>query len=467
MKGLTANQIARIKNATEEILENTGVVVMHEGIHRLLKKAGARVDDVSGNVKLPRQLLRELIEMVPKQYSTSGSAGQKHTYGGGSRHLLAIVTDPWIVDYDSGDLRRPCLADIRRHTQVAQQLERVAGISLMDYPVTDCPGPESNLRAMEEHLLNHDKHLMVLPTSAASFDRWLEIGKILLNGRQLKGSNLMTIAVPILSPMRVTGGNVDVLLKACQFEFPIVPTTCPMAGTTAPYSKAGTLLAGNVETVFMMALTQVARPGTPYKFSIGQSRTDMRNGEDMYYTLDKVLWKIAGLQLGKSYGVPVGAECGGSMQGRYDLQSGAEGMLFMLSAYSQAPDLLSGIGSFCNALGMSGEMMLVHTAWLAAARFLCDGIDLNAHLGLDSIQRVGPGGHYMDDEMTLELLRSNEFFNHELFDHGLLHEGQPTMLERAHRKLEEMTREVESPLPGEVQENLRRFFHAQCVKAAA
>ena len=121
--------------------------------------------------------------------------------------------------------------------------------------------------------------------------------------------------------------------------------------------------------------------------------------------------------------------------------------------------MLAGIGSCCNAMGMSGEMMVIHTAWLEAAKFLCDGMDTEAHLGLENIKRAGPGGHYMEDEMTLKLLRSDEFFFNELFDYGGCHEGQPSMLERAHRKVEEMTADFRSPVPEEVQEELRRFFH--------
>ena len=464
MKRLTTDQIARIMSATEEVLEDTGVVVMHQGMLGRLEKAGARVDAASGTVRLPRQLLRELLSMAPRQYTISGSGGQRYDLGGGSRHLHAIVTDPWVVDSDSAELRRPALADIRRHTRIAQCLDGVVATSLMDYPVTDCPGPESNLRSMEEYLLNHNKHQNVLPTSTASLDRWLEIGRILLNRGELKGSDLMTVAILILSPMRVTGTNVDLLLRACEFELPISPTTCPMAGTTAPYSKAGTLLAVNVETVFMMALTQVARPGTAYKYGIGPSRTDMSSGEDMYYTLDKVLWKIHGVQLGQAYGVPVSAECGGSMQSRYDLQTGAEGMLFMLAAWSEAPDLLGGIGSFCNGLGMSAEMMLVHTAWLRAAQFLCEGVDFDRYLGLDSIQRAGPGNHYLDDELTLGRLRSDEFFDHGLFDYSQLTEEQPTMLERARAQADKLIAGFECPHTGQVQEDLHRFFHDECAR---
>ena len=84
MKRLTTDQIARIMSATEEVLEDTGVVVMHQGMLGRLEKAGARVDAASGTVRLPRQLLRELLSMAPRQYTISGSGGQRYDLGGGS-----------------------------------------------------------------------------------------------------------------------------------------------------------------------------------------------------------------------------------------------------------------------------------------------------------------------------------------------------------------------------------------------
>ena len=150
------------------------------------------------------------------------------------------------------------------------------------------------------------------------------------------------------------------------------------------------------------------------------------------------------------------------MSARYDLQSGAEGMLFMLAAHESGADLLAGIGSCGNAMAMSGEMMLVQTAWLKAARFLTAGLDTDVHLAVENIRRTGPGGHYMADDLTMELLRSEEFFNNTLFDYGDLHEGQPSMLERAHRKAGEMTTGFECPHSGAVQEALRRFFRDEC-----
>lgn len=258
----------------------------------------------------------------------------------------------------------------------------------------------------------------------------------------------------------LTDMNSELLLGACANNFPVVPTICPMAGTTSPYSKAGTLLLGNAENIFMAALTQIIHPGHPFLYLIGPSVTNMRSGNDMYYTLDKVLWKLAAAQMGQSYNIPVTSECGGTMTYRYDQQNGAEGILFMLSAYESKANILAGIGSCHNAIGMSAEMMVIHTAWLEAAKFLSRGINTDAlHLAVESIKRAGPGGHYLEDNLTLELLRAGEFFSNDLFDYSGEYGAHSSLLERAHEKVEEMVADFESPVPDNIQEELRRYFH--------
>ncbi len=186
----------------------------------------------------------------------------------------------------------------------------------------------------------------------------------------------------------------------------------------------------------------------------------MRTGHDLYYTLDKVLWKIAGNELAKSYGMPSTAEAGGTLSARYDMQSGAEGMLFMLSALNTGADILAGLGSCYNANGMSSEMMIIQYEWFKAARFLGRGVRAD-HLqqAVASIAEQGPGGNFLIDGLTLELLRSDEFFGGSLFDMSGGYEPAPSLLENAHRRAEELTADYVSPVPEKIQENLRRYFH--------
>ncbi|NJD02910.1 MAG: hypothetical protein FIA99_10040 [Ruminiclostridium sp.] len=460
IKVLSENQIEEIKKKTEYILENIGFRVNHKEILKKAAKAGAKIDDSTETIKIPSGMLRELLSKVPDSFTIKGINNKEYRLGRGEQHSLAIVTDPWIIDYKTQSPRRPCLEDVRRHTIVAQKLDHVAGISRMDFPVTDCSDASSSFRALETHLLNHTKHNFVYLTSMENYYRWVDIGNILAQGEDLSKSKLITMAIAIVSPLTLADINAELLLEATSNNFAVIPTICPMAGTTSPYSKDSTLLLGNAENIFLAALTQLINPGNPFIYAFGPSRSNMRTGHDMYFTMDKMLWKIAAAELALSYSMPVMSECGGSMTYRYDQQNGAEGILFMLGAQNSKSNLLSGIGSCHNANGMSAEMMVIQTAWLDAVKFLNRGISTSTlEKGIESIKNAGFGGNFLTDDLTIELLRSDEFFNNNIFDYSGGFEEGSSILENAHNEVEKMVTGYESPVPGKVKEGLMKYFH--------
>ena len=462
LRVLSDNEIERFRAKTEEILANIGIRVCHPELRRLARAAGASIDEANEIVRIPPALLRGLLATVPSTYAIAGPDGREHVIGGDNQYCQAIVTDPWIVDYQTQTLRRPCLDDVRHHTIIAQKLDRVIGASRMDFPVVDVPEPASSLRALEEHLLHQSKHLFVYPASWPSYQQWLDIIEILARGDSASASRLVTLAAAVISPLTVSEMNCELLLSACAHGFRIIPTISTMAGTTGPYAKAAMLLQGNAEAIGLAALSQMIRPGNPYLYSWLGSVTDLRSGDDVYYTLDKALWKPATAQLGRSYDMPVSLECGGAMSYRYDQQNGAEGMLFMLSALASKPNILAGLGSSYDGISMSAEMMVIQDAWLDAAHYLAQGIATDdLHMGLESIRRAGPGGNYLMDDLTLRFLRSDEFFEHALFDYAVGTEASRSMLQRAHERVEDLLAEHDSPLPGTVQEQLRRYFAGQ------
>ena len=187
---------------------------------------------------------------------------------------------------------------------------------------------------------------------------------------------------------------------------------------------------------------------------------DLKTGHDRYYTLDKVFWTLSAGQLANSYNLPSGAECGGTMPFRHDIQSGAEGMLFMKAAYDSGAHLLQGIGSCYNAIGMSAEMMIIHTAWLEAAEYLAGGMGFEGYEdSMKSVKGAGPGGNYLTDEVTIKNLRSDEFFSNELFDLSGGNYENKSMLEKAHERAEDITADFKPPLKDERREKLCRYFH--------
>ena len=457
---LTQQEIERIKVSTEKLIEEMGFKVLDAELRRKAAKAGAIVDEQEQTVKIPAALLRELLSTVPSSYTIRTIDETEYVIGGGNQYITAIVTDPWIIDYETQTPRRPSIKDVKTNTILTQLNPKTAQVSRMDFPVTEYNDASSSLRALETHLLNHTKHYAVYAGSLESFHQWMEIGRLIApNG--LAGSGLMSVAVAIVSPLVLTDINVALLKGATDNGFAVLPTICPMAGTTSPYNKSATLLQGNVENIFLAAMTQLLKPGNPFLYLLGPSVSDLRSSQSLYYTMDKALWKAASVELARSYSMPVGSECGGTLSHRFDMQSGAESMMFMMIAQNMGSDVLTGLGSCYNANGLSSEMIVMQSAWLKVSEYLSRGIGFEYfEEGLQSIKNQGHGGLFMIDDLTLNLMNSNEFFVSKLFDmSGNYEAGALSMLEKAHQKVEELTADYVSPVPENVQEKLRRYFH--------
>jgi len=288
---------------------------------------------------------------------------------------------------------------------------------------------------------------------------WIEICTIINRGRPIKGSGLLSTAAAVLSPLSVNSVNCEIMLEAVKHDMPIIPTTCPMAGSTSPYAPDGTLVQGIAESLIIICTAQVMNPGNPCLFSFGPSVTEMNTGRDLYYTIDKVLLKIAAIQFAKRLGLPTVAETGGAMNCRCDMQSGAEGMLMALSAAVSGADVLAGAGSCLNANGLSPEFIVMQHAFVETAQFLHNGFDISGiEKSLNSIREQNCGGNFLTDGLTIDNLYDNDFFKNPLFDMAGEIGGGVSMFERANDAARKINENFVSPVPEDIAQNLRMFF---------
>lgn len=458
---LDQRQIEQIHDATFQILEDRGVQVKHRHIQELAKQRGAYVGS-DDRIRIPRELLSELLAQVPAAFTIGDIGGRQCDIGQGKTYCHAIVTDPWIIDYPSGTPRRPVLDDLVKHTTIGQKLDKINAMSCMDFPVQDVAGDRSNLAALEQHLLHHNKHNFIYSAGEESLALWDDIIN-LYNSEAGGGAPLFSMAVAVISPLIISDFNMDIVLTACRYGLPVIPTICPMAGTTAPYSRYGTLLQGHVENTALAALVQMIKPGHPFFYAMAPSVTDMTNGNSLYYTLDKVCWKSAAIELAKSYRIPIVSESGGTMTNRFDQQNGMEGILFMLASLGSGADFATGFGSCYNAIGMAPEMMVIHDAWFDAVKFLQRKISFDqSDIVLRSMLRDNMENHFLADDLTIENLFSEEFFRNELFDFSGGMSQSVSLLDKAHEKVAALTADRNIMLPGKLSEQIQKLFHDTC-----
>ncbi len=459
---LSEEEVLKLHKNTLEVLDKTGVKIPHPETLEKCKYAGARVDEDTSTVRFPPELVEELRNLAPSVAKETGLNGKILNVGGENRYYTSLILDPWIADYSEG-LRRPVLEDVRRNTIIGETLPNVDALMRMAYPVSDIPGKDSYFKTMEVFLSNTTKHVAAYPASIEDARNWMDITAVIADssGLDVNSTALLSLAVAVTSPLQFFPLNIEILKMAVSRCYPVIPTVCPMAGTTSPYTVAGTALIANVETLLVTILTQLYKPGHPVFHAVGPSTTNMKTGEDLYYRAEKMLYKITGIQMGQFYNLPISGEAGGTLTHRADIQNGAESILYLLSSTAGGQNMIGGLGSLYNALGMSSEQIIMQSGLAAMAEYVSAGIDFSEEkLSGEAIHSVGPGGNFMMEDLTIELLRDKkEFFNNPYYD--VAESGKPDsigMYEAAHLKAEELVEGYKSTVPERVRFAIKDFF---------
>ena len=98
---LSDAQIEHIRAAAVLHIERHGFGVQHEGLLARARQRGAQVDEAQGRVRMSRSLCAELMAQLPCQYTIRNILGESWVIGGAAQYGTAIVTDPWIIDYET------------------------------------------------------------------------------------------------------------------------------------------------------------------------------------------------------------------------------------------------------------------------------------------------------------------------------------------------------------------------------
>ena len=448
-------QIGSVREKIEQILWRIGMRVEMAQVRELCAAAGAEVR--GDRVHFSPEVLNRLVALAPRSYEIRSPFGRSWTVGDGNQYMAGIVVDPWIND--PAGVRRPAMEDLLTNLALMEHYDEIVLASRMDFPMTDYEGDISSYKALELFFLNFNKHISAYCTSVESLQEYFDIGRKLLNKEDLTDSKLMTVAVATLSPMALTEINCRLMLEAVKYHFPIIPTTCPMAGSTSPYTLISTFVQGMAEVIGLCAIVQAVSPGNPYLSAFGPSVSSLLDGHNMYYTMEKPLWKLAAAEVSASYDLPFLAECGGTTPAGFDMQCGAEAMMQMFSAVGSNADLLAGVGSCYNANGLSAENIVIGMTFKQAADFMCRGIRMESlDAALDSIDEQKDVGHYLMDDLTLEYMRSDEFFSAPAMNIMGEFKEAPTMLQIAQAIIRDVKEKYVSPVPADAQARIREYF---------
>ena len=395
-----------LHDATLRLLETTGMRFESPRALAILKRAGARVDEASRIVRLPRRLVEEALAGAPRRFTLGArdpacdlQLGSGFTYGTSDGCGVEVV------DWHTGQCRASTKADLEAVTRMQDHL---GSISYWWPTVSagDC-GRTAQLHEIEAGWNNTGKHLMGMVQGEALAKAAVEMATAVAGGaEELRRRPVMSDLIGTVSPLTHDKDGIEAGLVFAEAGVPVCYVTMPSLGTTAPATKAGAYVVGAAEIVAAAVLHELAAPGAPVIGSIMQIYADPRTALTMTSPLDDRCRFLA-TELLHSFGLPaLGAFGGTDAKEPGTWLAGVETMLQLAQLPLDGCELYTGIGLTDTYQLFTPENLILDDDLYHRARHLFLDVPMDEEsLALAVIDAVGPGGHFLAQPHTRRHLR--------------------------------------------------------------
>ena len=374
--------------------------------HAILKRAGAKVDQATGLVRIPRRLVEEALACVPREYVLGArdpacdlALGSGVTYGTTGGCAVEIV------DWRTGVRRPSTKADLEAITRVQDCL----GSICYWWPTVsagDC-GETAQLHELEAGWNNTSKHLMGMVQGERLARAAVEMATAVAGGAaELRRRPVMSDLIGTVSPLMHDKDGIEAGLVFAEAGVPVCYVTMPNLGTTAPATKAGAYVVGAAEIVGAAVLHELAAPGAPVIGSIMQIYADPRTALTLTTPLDDRCRFLA-TELLHSFGIPALGPFGGiDAPEAGTWLSGVETILQLMQLPLDGCELYTGIGTLDTYNLFTVENLILDDDLYHRARHAFLDIPMDEEsLALDVIDAVGPGGHFLAQPHTRRHMR--------------------------------------------------------------
>lgn len=438
---LSKDQIEQIHLAALEVLERTGVQITHPKALELLDGAGANVD--GDRVRIPAQLVEDAIHASPSCFALGKRNGEpailleenRSWYGAGLDCMEYL--DPFT------DVRRPFTSEDCRVTAMITNVLPNYSWAMALGLAADVPVDIADRLIAKQAMTYCEKPLVFCCYDLNSLKSIYNMA-VLIAGSQERFRQAPTIAhlsSPV-SPLVYFDDMVEKIIFCAEKGIPQVFYSGLQAGATSPVTLAGTIVQGSAESLSGIVLAQRVRTGAPVIFGVFTTIMDMTTAIFSYGAPEMNLMTAAMAQMAQRYQLPFFGTAG-CTDAKFsdDPQAAIEATFSCLSSALSGANLVHDIGLLDHSTLISPNYLVLNNEVLHMVNQFMRGILVNPEtLALDLIDRVGPGGHYLEEEHTMHHFR--DVWYSQLFDRTNYDEWFKKGARRFKERLREQTRKL-------------------------
>jgi trimethylamine--corrinoid protein Co-methyltransferase len=465
LRFLTDDQIREIHQAGLEVLESIGVEVLHEEALDLLKGAGALVEGT--RVQIPAGLVKKAMATVPSRIVLAHRNGKRSLFLEGRKSYYGTGSCcPYFIDPFTLARRRAAKEDVANMAKLCDYLPHFD--FTMSLGLVEDKYPEIGyIHEFDAMARNTTKAIIVSAQDGQNVRDIAEMASAIMGGYQeLRRKMLLAVYTETTSPLRQAEDALDKTLACAELWLPVIHTVGQLSGATAPASLAGTLVQADAELMSALVIHQLKQPGAPFFYGGTITTIDMKTMAHLYGNPEFHILSAALTEMGNYFEMPVFSTGGCSDAKSFDAQAAAEGGYSIILESLAGGNLIHDIGYIDSGLTGSLSQVLFSNEMIGIAKHIVKGISYSEeHLGLEAIERVGPGGHYLADEHTARHFR-DEFWFPRLMERRSYTQweeaGKETMEERVNQEVRQVLQEyTPEPLPAATEkildEQIARF----------
>jgi trimethylamine--corrinoid protein Co-methyltransferase len=406
---LNEEQMRDIHSAALDILEDCGTIIHHEKSLDLLHKAGAYVQDEK-RVFVPSGLVEKAIRSAPSRVTIYDRNGRPSMFLEGRNVYYGTGSDcPNLLDSFTGERREFLSGDVENAVRLVDALPNI------DFTMSNGLAPDfaSELQYQYKYAImirNTTKPQVITAADKTSLNDIIDIAAAVVGGREeLSRKPIFVLYDEPTSPLVHINEALEKLMFMSENNLPTNYSPGIMAGGTSPVTMAGAIAQANAEILAGLVIHQLKNSGAPFIFGAGMSPMDMQSMQPTYSSPEAMITQAGLCQIGRClYNLPTWGFGGCSASKLADEQAVNEAATYIMMSGWMGTNLVHDLGYLEFGLTYSFDLLVLCDEFIGQVRRMMEGIRVDKeNLAVDSIKRVGPGGHFLSDDHTLDHFREN------------------------------------------------------------
>ena len=456
---LTEGQIIEIHKATLQLLEDTGVRIMHPQGIQLLKDAGCRING-HGNIQIPSGLVESCIHSAPASITIySRNAAEAMQLEENKVHF-GLGTDLLkTYDLETGILRPSRLQDVVNAARIADYFEDIDFIASYAHP-QDIPANLAYIESFRAELENSIKPIFFTAAGSEDLAIIIEMAEVVAGGEEaMRKKPMAACYINAISGLLHNKEALQKLLFLSSKNLPLLYLPSSTAAVTSPVTPAGNIALDYAGVLVGLVLSQLTREGTPVIVSgMPPGGTfDMRTMVTSYCEPERTVIQA----LAHFYDLPMFSIAGASEAKLPDQQAAAEAAMSLVVETLAGGNIIHDLGYLESGLTYSLAQLVLCDEIVSWIKAYTKQIEVSDEtLALDVIERTGPVGQFLDTDHTLRHYRERWYPT--LFERGNYkswkESGEKSLTERASERIEKILKDHSpEPLPEKIKKELRKI----------